>query len=83
VEERVDKLGAHDEEGRQLLLEHAVVVLVLGRRRLVVLLDLEQVLLVRERLFLLVAELVKRVVVPVVVDELQRGGCGSATGGSG
>jgi hypothetical protein len=83
VEERVDKLGAHDEEGRQLLLEHAVVVLVLGRRRLVVLLDLEQVLLVRERLFLLVAELVERVVVPVVVDELQRESCGSATGGSG
>lgn len=70
MEERVHEASGHLKERWKLGLQEVVVVLVLARRKFKVLLHLEQVFLVAETLFLLLAELVQAVVVTVIVDEL-------------
>jgi hypothetical protein len=72
VEKRVDEPCSHGKESWKLGLEQVVVVLVFVGRNLKVLLNLEQVLLVTQRLFLLLAELVERIVVAVKVNELAK-----------
>lgn len=61
----------HFEEARQLLPHGIVVVLVIGRGRFKLLLQLEQVLLILQRLFLLLAQLTEGVVDAIVVNQLR------------
>lgn len=77
VEQRVDEASGHLEERGKLRLEKVVVVLVLSRRKLEVLLHLEQVLLVAQALLFLGSELVEAVVVSVIVDQLVVALCAS------